>query len=439
MPQSATTAEFDSSPQTTQLVGGLPVTPFAYRHVEYSDQLWWEFAYRGDAPRSLRALLAAAVVFALVAVAKLLRPHPVDPSLPTAAELAGVELIVADAQCTIANLALLGDKRFLFSDDRKAVAMFGCEGRSWITMSDPIGPEKSADDAAWKFREACDVAGVVAVFYQVNGRYLARYIEMGMTMLKIGEEGRVPLKKFSLEGSHRKALRRTKKKSDEAGLKFKIVTRAGVAAVMPRLKEISDAWLKDKSSSEKGFSLGFFDEDYLARYDIAVIVRLKPIDTLDKGMESADPKLGDVDDGKEDPNEEIIAFANILRGASKHELSIDLMRYLPDAPHGVMELLFLSLMLYGRSEGFSYFSLGMAPLSGVDSHRLSPRWNRMSNLIFRHGEHFYNFQGLRAYKDKFDPEWSPRYLAAPGGLTTARALTDVATLISGGIGEMLHR
>ncbi|QDV85867.1 bifunctional lysylphosphatidylglycerol flippase/synthetase MprF [Planctomycetes bacterium TBK1r] len=416
---------------------------FAYRHVEYSDQLWWEFAYQGDAPRSLRALLSAAVVFALVAVAKLLHSRPAEPPLPTEAEMAEVESIVKSAESTVANLALLGDKRFIFSDDRKAVAMFGCEGRSWITMSDPIGPEESADDAAWKFREGCDAAGVVPVFYQVSEEYLARYIEMGMTMLKLGEEGRVPLENFSLEGSHRKDLRRTKKKSDEAGLKFKIIPRENVAAIMPRLKEISDAWLKDKSAGEKGFSLGFFEEGYVAHYDIAVIVRPtvpEPYESSGPGNHS-DAMPGGLRHDVDQTNaaEKVIAFANVLRGANKHELSIDLMRYLPDAPHGVMELLLLELMLLGQREGFRYFSLGMAPLSGVDSHRLGPLWNRLSSLMFHHGEHFYNFKGLRAYKDKFDPEWIPKYLAAPGGVATARALTDVTTLISGGLGKMLHR
>ncbi|TWU56353.1 bifunctional lysylphosphatidylglycerol flippase/synthetase MprF [Rubripirellula reticaptiva] len=383
---------------------------FAYRHVEYSGDLWWDFAYHGDAPRSLRALLGAAVVFTLVAVAKLLRARPSDPALPTESEFAEVESIVTLAQPTDANLALLGDKQFVFSEDRKAFAMFGCEGKSWITMGDPVGPQESADDAAWKFREACDVAGVYPVFYQVDESNLSRYIDMGLTLLKLGEEGRVPLADFSLEGSHRKDLRRTKKKSGEAGLQFKIIPRAEVPVLIPRLKVISDEWLADKPAGEKGFSLGFFNEAYLARYDIAVVTQ----------------------------SDQPIAFANVLRGANKQELSIDLMRYVEDAPHGVMEYLFLELMLYGSVEGYQYFSLGMAPLSGVDAHRLGSLWNRVSDLMFRHGEHFYNFQGLRAYKQKFDPEWTPKYLASPGGVSTARVLTDVTTLISGGLVKLLH-
>jgi phosphatidylglycerol lysyltransferase len=45
----------------------------------------------------------------------------------------------------------------------------------------------------------------------------------------------------------------------------------------------------------------------------------------------------------------------------------------------------------------------------------------------------YNFQGLRQYKEKFDPEWSPRYLASPGGLALPRILTNLASLIAGGL------
>jgi phosphatidylglycerol lysyltransferase len=65
-------------------------------------------------------------------------------------------------------------------------------------------------------------------------------------------------------------------------------------------------------------------------------------------------------------------------------------------------------------------------------HALAPRWHRIGRLLFAHGEHFYNFRGLRAFKEKFDPQWEARYLAAPGGVTPLLVLGDVAALISGG-------
>ena len=36
---------------------------------------------------------------------------------------------------------------------------------------------------------------------------------------------------------------------------------------------VSAEWLADRATAEKGFSLGFFDEAYLARFPIALIER----------------------------------------------------------------------------------------------------------------------------------------------------------------------
>jgi phosphatidylglycerol lysyltransferase len=118
---------------------------------------------------------------------------------------------------------------------------------------------------------------------------------------------------------------------------------------------------------------------------------------------------------------------------------VDLMRYSSDAPSGVMEYLFIELMLWGRANGFERMGLGMAPLSGLESRALAPRWHRFGGMLYRHGEHFYNFQGLRRYKEKFDPIWEPRYLATPAGLALPRVLSNVASLISGGITGLLTR
>jgi phosphatidylglycerol lysyltransferase len=384
---------------------------FSYRDVQYSDDLWWEFAYSSDAPRSLRALVGAAVVFLIVGVRNLMCPTAERPQMIEEDNLDEVAAIVKTSRQANASLALLGDKRFVFSKDRKAFVMFGCEGKSWIAMGDPVGAEESVDDAAWQFREACDKAGVLPVFYQVNESALGRYIEMGLKMIKLGETARVRLKDFSLVGSAKKDIRYTNKKAGEWGLKFEIIPQAEVAERLPTLRAISDAWLNEKSAAEKRFSLGNFSDSYLCRGDVAIAIH----------------------------NGEVIAFANLWQSADKHEMSIDLMRYRPGSPHGVMEYLFTQLMMWGREQGYEWFDLGMAPLSGLDSHRLGPMWNRISSLLFKHGEQFYNFKGLRSYKSKFGPEWFPKYLASPGGIATPQILANVSTLISGGVSELFRR
>ena len=104
-----------------------------------------------------------------------------------------------------------------------------------------------------------------------------------------------------------------------------------------------------------------------------------------------------------------------------------------------MEFLFIELMLWGRVQGFEHTSLGMAPLSGLEARALAPRWHKLGGLLYRHGEHFYNFRGLRAYKEKFDPVWEPRYLATPAGLALPRVLANVTSLISGGIAGLFAK
>jgi phosphatidylglycerol lysyltransferase len=102
-----------------------------------------------------------------------------------------------------------------------------------------------------------------------------------------------------------------------------------------------------------------------------------------------------------------------------------------------MDYLFGEIMLWGKREGYRWFNLGMAPLSGLEEPGSASLWNRFGVFVFRHGEHFYNFQGLRGYKEKFGPIWQPKYIASPGGLALPRILLNIASLISGGIKGMV--
>ncbi len=153
----------------------------------------------------------------------------------------------------------------------------------------------------------------------------------------------------------------------------------GDEPLLARLRAISDAWLEEKATAEKGFSVGAFSEDYLRQFAIA-IVRLEG---------------------------SVVAFANLWPTATREELSIDLMRFGRDAPGGAMDYLLIELMLWGRAQGYRWFNLGMAPLSGLESRALAPLWHRMGGFLYRHGESFYNFEGLRRFKQKFDPAWQP--------------------------------
>jgi phosphatidylglycerol lysyltransferase len=385
------------------LAGSVGLVLFAHRHTEYATQLWWEFAFHGDAPRSLRAEVGAALVLVLTAALRLLRP----PRLPGGAQLGALDRmrpLVQRSKNTTASLALLGDKHFLFSEDNRAGLMYGVRGRSWVALGDPIGDEVGQRDLIWAFRELSDRHGGWPAFYEVGTECAAIYHDLGLGQFKLGEEARVRLAEFSLQGKQRKGLRSSHNHAQREGLTFELLPREAVPALLPELAAISADWLSAKHTSEKGFSLGFFDEDYLRAFPIAVARQ----------------------------HGQVLAFANVLEGAEKEELSIDLMRHRTQAPNGVMDYLMLELMLWGSAAGYHWFNLGMAPLAGLASGQLAPLWERAGALVYRYGEHFYNFEGLRRYKDKFDPVWTPRYLACPGGLALPIILADIATLVAGG-------
>jgi phosphatidylglycerol lysyltransferase len=104
-----------------------------------------------------------------------------------------------------------------------------------------------------------------------------------------------------------------------------------------------------------------------------------------------------------------------------------------------MEFLMLSLLLYYKERGHARFSLGMVPLAGLQPRRGAPLAQRLGALVFRRGEQFYNFQGLRRFKEKFQPDWEPRYMAVPAGLDPLVALADTAALIAGGFTGLVKR
>jgi phosphatidylglycerol lysyltransferase len=362
---------------------------------------WWSVVLSDEAPRGVRATVASAGVLVVYSVMRLLSPFPPRPKTASPEQLRLANHIVDHSKRSYAHLALIGDKELIFNESNDAFVMYARQGRSWVAMGDPVGPDEAVHDLVWKYRELVDRYGGWPVFYQVDPRHVTVYLDQGLTLLKIGEEARVSLKEFGLQGSDRRGLRQTVNKMHRDGIEFSMLSAEELPNVLGELKEISNDWLEHKLAEEKGFSLGYFDEDYLSRYPCAVARH----------------------EGK------IIAFANVWTNSAKVELSIDLMRFSSEAPNGVMEFLFIELMLWGKQEGYAYFSLGMAPLSGIESRKLSPVWNRVTNFLFRHGDRFYRFEGLRQYKDKFDPVWSSRYIALPGGVALPRILADVTRLI----------
>ena len=395
----------------------------AHRGSDLADLPFWSIAWSADEPRALRASALAAAVLLIAGIATLLRrPAPRDRADPIPA---AVHRLVALSADTEAAIALLGDKRFLVAPNEDAFLMFRETRTAVIAKGDPViasETDRAAGEAlVWQLLERADARGALPAFYAVGTANLPLYLEMGLSVIKIGEVARVDLQAFSMEGKHRKELRYARSKAERDGLEFKILPVEEVPAVMDELRAVSDAWLGGKAGAEKSFALGGFDPTYLSNFPVAVMRRRRH-----------------AEEGQS-PTGEIVAFANLWPGDGRAELSLDLMRHSPDAPSVTMNALFAELMLWGKEQGYRWFNMGAAPFAGMSDHPLAARWSRLGAFVYEHGEAFYHFEGLRAFKEKFDPVWSPNYLACPGGTAPLRVLLEVNRLVSGGTGGLLKR
>ena len=393
------------------LVGTTWVGFFSYRHVAYDHELWWQFATRGDAPRFLRATVGVAVAAIGFALARLMRPAVHLPASPRDDELVAVRDILRASGRSESNLALLGDKAILFGDRCESFLMYAVRGRSWVALGDPVGTADAQRTLVSRFRALARRHGGRPVFYGVSSEHLALYAEQGLGLYKLGEEARVSLEGWTLESPEQRRLRAIVRQLERLDCRFEVLAPGDARAILPELRLVSDAWLAHKRTREKGFSLGRFDERYLAHFPVAVVRQ----------------------------GGSVIAFANLWSAGDRRELSVDLMRYRPDAVPSLMDYLFARIMSWGACEGYRWFNLGMAPLSGFRIDDAATGWSRLAALVYEHGEVFYNFRGLRTYKEKFRPEWRPRFLASPGGLSLPGDVASITALVSGGLDGVLRK
>lgn len=396
------------------MVGAGLLGLWSFQHADYGDKPFWAVMADADAARAIRGWVGAAILLLAFGIWRLFAsaatPKVVGEDDP---ELGRVRAILAKAEDAEpgSNLALLGDKRFLFSPSGESFLMFGVRGRSWISLGAPVGRRDERMDLLWRFRELADAHAARPGFYGLDAEDLPDVVELGFAIAKVGESAAVALDTFTIEGTKRGNLRRAWRQAGEAGATFEVVPPERVGEIMPQLQAISDAWLVHHAGGDKSFSMGGFYPSYVAEFPVG-IVRFE---------------------GK------IIAFATLWITANKSAFSMDLMRYVDEGPRRIMDYLFVELIEWGRGEGYQAIEFGMAPLSGLDDRPLAPVLSRVGALIFERGEEIYNFQGVRAYKGKYDPVWRPRYMAAPNKWAIPLLLADMGLLTSGGVAGLAKR
>lgn len=369
------------------------------------------FGLDGHSSRIARGFFAAVIGLSAYLIWQFFAVRRPPLKLPDRTDLERARVVYNESGGgEFAHLSFMRDKHLFWSADGRAVMAYGAVRDRLVALGSPCGPPSEIKRAILDFRRFADAQDRVPVFYEVLERDLSLYHDLGFDLFKLGELALVPLEEFTLVGKRWEDLRQAVNRSIKEQLEFEYLQPPFDTVLMSELERVSDLWLAEKGVREKGFSLGRFDPDYLEFGPIAIVRRAG----------------------------EIVAFANILPAYGKEGvLSIDLMRHSPDAPRGTMDFLFAKIMQGGKERGLTWFSLGMAPLSRVGDNPYARINERLAALAFQYGGRFYNYQGLRRYKEKFSPQWVGAYLAYPRGLWVPGLLVDVAALVDGGYRRLL--
>jgi phosphatidylglycerol lysyltransferase len=332
---------------------------------------------------SIYAVAAATLGYALLSLVR----SVVVRQPATAEERARARAIVeAHGRSSLARFTLFEDKAYFFTPGGSVVA-FAVEGRTGVALGDPIGPVADAPAAIAGFREFCTANDWQPAFYQILPDYLDHYRSEGFELLCVGHEAIVDLAGFTLAGGENRGLRSNVNRLKREGHRTELHPPPLADDLLVELRAVSDEWLAMMRGPEKRFSLGWFDDEYI-RHCPVMVART--------------------------PEGAMSAFANIIPEYQIRESSIDLMRRRREVAGGTMDLLFVALFEWARQQGYETFNLGLSPLAGVGAGSHDPAVEKAIRFIYEHVNQFYRFQGLHAFKEKFHPRWSPRYLAYPG-------------------------
>jgi phosphatidylglycerol lysyltransferase len=272
------------------------------------------------------------------------------------------------------------DKELLVLADGGVAGFVRC-GRWAVFPTDPTTPPGTEGVALDEVLERIRRAGLRPIFAAVTDR--GPYERRGLRCRQAADDPLIDLTTFSLAGTRLASIRHSVASARRSGLtveRFSPVHAEGCAIV-------SAAWLATKRGGEMGFTLGRFDPDApsvsaTSETECRVVV---------------------------DATGNVVAFVTWHQFDGGRARVLDLMRRIPDAPNPAMDLAVADSLISFAANGVEYASLGCVPISHG-----------------RIAERIYPTRPLKRYKDKFNPAWEPRYLAAPGHTSDARAMLALA-------------
>jgi phosphatidylglycerol lysyltransferase len=292
------------------------------------------------------------------------------------------------------------DKFYYFNSMKTAGLAFGVHRGIALIVGDPFGAVAEFKSLITDFTEYCRVNDWQPSFIHTEGHFNPLYKNLGFMHQKIGEEATVNTKHFHETVINSKYFRNITSKFKKQKYSWEVLKPPHSKAVIERLASISNDWLKLPGRNEQTFMCGYFSEAYMQQCDILII---------------------------RDEASTIQAFINQIPSYDEDEANFDLFRQSSTALGNSNDYALMNFIEYAHSEGFKRVNLGLCPLVGMDKTEVDRSViDSALSFVYSNGDRFYSFSGLHRFKQKYEPEWSDRFIVYRNGIRTlTRTLTSL--------------
>jgi phosphatidylglycerol lysyltransferase len=282
------------------------------------------------------------------------------------------------------------DKNYFFNKSGTAGLAYRVRRGVALVLGDPVGKPEAISELIREFEQRCYLNDWLPAFVHAEPQYEELYKELGYSLQKIGEEAIVNTSLFMKNVAGNKYFRNITNRFEKNGYNSELLRPPHHPDVIKRLRVVSDEWLSKPGRTERGFVMGYFNEEYLQQCDILVA---------------------------RDGAGTIQAFLNRLPATfDKDEANFDMLRHAKDSLSNSNDFILSSFIALLRVQGYKWVNLGLSPLVGLEDQTEKTMLDNFLYLAYANGDRFYSFSGLHRFKNKYEPKWADRYIAYKGGL-----------------------
>lgn len=347
-----------------------------------------------DGSRDVRLFLShvrgGSMLSALLVLGLMLRPVLASRLPEASAEDRDLvkRLVDAHGRDPMDSFALMEDKRYFFNEDRTGCIAYALWRKYAVVLADPICAEEGRPAMIAAFASFCTHQDWEPIFYCAHVSNRAQYEEAGFVTVKVGEDARLDVADFKLEGGKFQNLRTARNKARKNGLTYQWYDAQphpdhGLEA---QLQLLSNTWLEKKHGGEMTFDLGSFNILSIREHGVSIV---------------------------RNPEGRMEAFATWWPYAQNKGRNLDLMRAREDV-RDVMDFLIVEAIDHFKTLSVEQVSLGNAPLANVaaaEEDAVLTREEKAVQFLFENFDRFYGYKSLFNFKKKYQPDWQGRYLA----------------------------